>query len=69
MRWERADAHESWSLEIGHDRFEPDGPLDVVLVAEEGTGESALIWATPEQAREMAKALETYADMVDKQNA
>lgn len=71
--WEGAeDQGETWKLEIQHDRMDADMPLVVTLFASntfEGTKRDTLVCATPDQAREMAKALNTYAAMADKQNA
>lgn len=64
----KTDDGERWVLQIEHDRFSMTEPHVVTLYTRNDDGRDVLIWATPEQAREMAEALRTYADMAEGAN-
>jgi len=65
--WKDSEGDE-WSVVVQHDCFEQGGPFLVSLWIESEDG-SALATPTPDQAREMATALNVYADEAEKATA
>lgn len=59
---------EWWVLQVEHDRFSMTEPHVVTIYARNDDRKDTLVWATPDEAREMADALRLYADYAEKAN-